>query len=89
MIGTRIVYLFFCFKFYQNTLEPVGAKAPSISSDDKSRVITRPSTQNLAILCQLQGFPVPSFRLVRLLFFFRLRSTYVTFKIIFESNPTI
>ncbi|XP_076265905.1 Down syndrome cell adhesion molecule 1 isoform X35 [Rhynchophorus ferrugineus] len=43
--------------------EPVGSRAPKLSQiDSKFKVSERESGQDIPILCQAQGFPVPSFR---------------------------
>ena len=44
------------------SLEPVGAKLPTFSSDLQSSSITRKSGQGFGLLCQAQAYPVPSFR---------------------------
>lgn len=43
-------------------LEPVGAKAPSFSSDSKGSIFVREQGQSFALLCQAQGSPVPIYR---------------------------
>lgn len=45
--------------------EPVGAKAPIFSTDNKISSFVRNTGQNFALLCQAQGFPVPSSRYVK------------------------
>ncbi|KAF4517352.1 hypothetical protein B566_EDAN011739 [Ephemera danica] len=45
--------------------EPVGAKAPSFSSNTKISSFLTKSKEGYALLCQAQGFPVPSFRTSR------------------------
>jgi hypothetical protein len=42
--------------------EPVGAKAPKFSTETTITTMIRRSEHGLALLCQAQGFPVPSFR---------------------------
>nr|XP_024214159.1 Down syndrome cell adhesion molecule-like protein Dscam2 isoform X8 [Halyomorpha halys] len=42
--------------------DPIGAKAPTLSSDLKSMTIERRIGQNFGLLCQAQSFPVPKFR---------------------------
>ncbi|XP_061381089.1 cell adhesion molecule Dscam2 isoform X9 [Danaus plexippus] len=42
--------------------EPVGAKAPSFSSDSKGSIFVREQGQSFALLCQAQGSPVPIYR---------------------------
>ena len=42
--------------------EPVGAKAPTFSSDLKSGSFSRREGQSFALLCQAQAHPAPSFR---------------------------
>lgn len=63
------MYWYFCepkFYIYRNKFnilaEPVGAKAPTFSSDALSQTISRKEGQGFALLCQAQGFPVPLFR---------------------------
>jgi hypothetical protein len=43
-------------------VEPVGAKAPTFSSDLKSGSFVRKAGQGFGLLCQAQAYPVPSFR---------------------------
>lgn len=43
-------------------LEPVGAKGPAFSTDNKSGLFFRTISQSFALLCPAQGFPVPMFR---------------------------
>lgn len=43
-------------------LEPVGAKAPSFSTNNKISWFFYSEMKSFAILCPAQGFPVPSFR---------------------------
>lgn len=45
-------------------IEPVGAKAPSFSTDSKSITFERSIGQGFGLLCQAQAFPVPLFRQV-------------------------
>ncbi|XP_059046518.1 cell adhesion molecule Dscam2 isoform X35 [Achroia grisella] len=42
--------------------EPVGAKAPSFSTDSKGSIFIREIGQGFALLCQAQAFPTPLFR---------------------------
>ncbi|XP_048522537.1 Down syndrome cell adhesion molecule homolog isoform X8 [Dendroctonus ponderosae] len=43
--------------------EPVGTRAPKLTQADANfKVAFRPAGLNVPILCQAQGFPVPSFR---------------------------
>jgi hypothetical protein len=42
--------------------DPVGSKAPKFTLDTHTLSFTRHSSQGFALLCQAQGFPVPSFR---------------------------
>lgn len=43
-------------------LEPVGAKAPSFSTDSKGSIFVREIGQGFALLCQAQASPIPVFR---------------------------
>lgn len=44
-------------------LEPVGTRTPKFSTSDKTiSVYVREISQNFALLCPAQGFPVPAFR---------------------------
>lgn len=43
-------------------LEPVGAKAPTFSSDSKGSIFERTVNSSFALLCQAQAFPVPLMR---------------------------
>lgn len=45
-------------------LEPVGAKAPTLSSDVKWSGIERQVNHSFALLCPAQAFPVPASRYV-------------------------
>lgn len=42
--------------------EPVGAKAPTFSSDSKRSDFIRIVNTSFALLCQAQAFPVPRIR---------------------------
>ncbi|XP_052841710.1 cell adhesion molecule Dscam2 isoform X38 [Drosophila gunungcola] len=42
--------------------EPVGAKAPTFSSDSKGSIFERSIDASFALLCQAQAFPVPIIR---------------------------
>lgn len=42
--------------------EPVGAKAPTFSSDTKSWTFVRQTGEDFALLCAAQAFPVPLIR---------------------------
>ncbi|XP_066244769.1 cell adhesion molecule Dscam1 isoform X33 [Euwallacea similis] len=42
--------------------EPVSSRAPTLSSDVRSITIQKHQNQGIALLCQAQGFPTPSFR---------------------------
>lgn len=42
--------------------EPVGAKAPTFSSDTKSWTFVRQTGDDFALLCAAQAFPVPLIR---------------------------
>ncbi|KAJ9593690.1 hypothetical protein L9F63_014738, partial [Diploptera punctata] len=44
-------------------LEPVGAKAPTVSGDVKGIILVKHKDQSFGLLCRAQGFPVPAFRL--------------------------
>lgn len=43
-------------------LEPIGAKAPSFSTDSKGSIFFREIGQNFALLCQAQASPIPIYR---------------------------
>lgn len=43
-------------------VEPVGAKAPTFSSDSKGSIFVRMEHTAFALLCQAQAFPVPLIR---------------------------
>lgn len=43
-------------------LEPIGAKAPSFSTDSKGSIFIREMGQNFALLCQAQASPIPIYR---------------------------
>lgn len=45
-------------------LEPVSSTAPRLSSTAKIDLVSRKSLTPVTLLCQAQGHPVPSFRLV-------------------------
>ncbi|XP_039751106.1 Down syndrome cell adhesion molecule-like protein Dscam2 isoform X5 [Pararge aegeria] len=42
--------------------EPIGAKAPSFSTDSKGSIFIRETGYSLALLCQAQASPIPIFR---------------------------
>jgi len=44
--------------------DPVGAKAPKFSTNDKSSSFVFNSGEGFGLLCPAQGFPVPTFRYV-------------------------
>lgn len=43
-------------------IEPVGSKAPTFSTASKSSTFIQNSGVDLALLCQVQAFPVPLIR---------------------------
>lgn len=43
-------------------LEPMGAKGPKFSSDDRVNSFIRAAGSASSLHCPAQGFPVPSFR---------------------------
>ncbi|CAD7012102.1 unnamed protein product [Ceratitis capitata] len=45
--------------FFKSRCEPVGAKAPTFSSDSKGSIFVRTVGSSFALLCQAQAFPVP------------------------------
>lgn len=45
-----------------NVAEPLGAKGPKFSSDDRVNSFVRAAGGSSTLLCPAQGFPVPSFR---------------------------
>lgn len=47
---------------FNQYVEPVGAKAPTFSSDSKGSIFVRSEHSSFAILCQAQAFPVPLIR---------------------------
>ena len=44
--------------------DPVGAKVPKFSTNDKSSSFVINSGEGFGLLCLAQGFPVPAFRYV-------------------------
>jgi len=57
----------FCKKlniYQENTTfsEPVGYKAPTLSSDFSSTGLKKRANGPIVLLCQSQGYPVPDFR---------------------------
>lgn len=50
--------------FHLYGTEPVGAKAPTFSSDSKGSIFVRQEGTSFAMLCQAQAFPVPLIRYV-------------------------
>lgn len=48
----------------QKLTDPVGAKAPSFSSDSKTSSYTRTIGSSFSLLCLAQGYPTPHFRSV-------------------------
>ncbi|KAL2740305.1 Down syndrome cell adhesion molecule-like protein Dscam2 [Vespula squamosa] len=51
-------------------IEPVATKKPKFSSDFKFAGYDRVVDQDLTLLCPAQGFPVPTYRRVQIVFFF-------------------
>lgn len=43
-------------------LEPIGFKAPMLSSDVRGVMITKRKASGFALLCPAQGYPIPNFR---------------------------
>lgn len=66
MSGTRVsptsIQVGPIFDFIVHLLEPVGAKAPSFSTDSKGSIFVREIGQSFALLCQAQASPIPVFR---------------------------
>lgn len=50
------------FLYFLNEIEPVGAKAPTFSSQYKSYTFVQKTNDSFALLCQAQAFPVPLIR---------------------------
>ena len=44
--------------------DPVGAKVPKFSTNDKSSSFVFNSGEGFGLLCPAQGFPIPTFRYV-------------------------
>ncbi|KAF4517353.1 hypothetical protein B566_EDAN011740 [Ephemera danica] len=58
--------LFYCAKhkdFLSLHSEPMGSKVPTFPSEFKSYTMVKSLEQGFVMLCQAQGFPVPSFRI--------------------------
>lgn len=58
---------FICFGYFWLIIlfiEPVSAKAPTLSVDTKWSGIERRQNASFAILCPAQAYPVPAYRLV-------------------------
>lgn len=53
------------------SLEPVGSKPPTFSTDSKISSYVRSINQSFGLLCQAQAYPVPLIRLVFYFFLFR------------------
>lgn len=51
-------------RFLTINIEPVGAKAPTFSSDYTSFTLKRKIMESFGLLCQAQAFPVPKIRFV-------------------------
>lgn len=47
---------------FHSSIEPVGAKAPTFSSEAKSSSFVKIASSGFGLLCLAQGYPVPSFR---------------------------
>lgn len=43
-------------------VEPVGLRTPRLISDVKSTTIEKHNGHDLSLLCQAQGYPMPTFR---------------------------
>lgn len=70
-----IIQVTFCpsgsFKFYNlisYLLDPVGTKAPNLPLKDKLILSGSRVEEVLTLICHAQGFPVPSFRYLKMLF---------------------
>lgn len=59
----------FCHHLILQSLEPIGSRAPNMVADLKYRHIERSVSMNMALFCEAQGYPVPSFRCVDFVFF--------------------
>lgn len=66
-------------------LEPVSSTAPRLSSTAKIDLVSRKSLLPVTLLCQAQGHPVPSFRLVGL---FKLMLLFLTLEPVGAKAPT-
>lgn len=42
--------------------EPIGFKAPTFSSETKLSWFVKKASQNFALLCPAQAYPIPSFK---------------------------
>lgn len=56
--------VFYYYLRFSISLEPVGSKAPTFSSDSKISMFVRRTGDSFALLCQAQAYPVPLIRLV-------------------------
>lgn len=53
-------FRFVVTSFFILKIEPMGAKVPTFSTEGS--MVTRQASHGFALLCQAQGYPVPSFR---------------------------
>ena len=51
-------------------VDPIGGTKPKFSQESESSTFTKKSGQQLSLLCPAQGAPLPSFRLVAMMFEF-------------------
>lgn len=55
-----------------SSLEPVGAKSPTFSSESMGSIFRKRIGQGFALLCQAQSYPAPIFRQVLLSIFYTI-----------------
>jgi len=59
-------------------LEPVGTRAPKLTQIDSNfKVATREAGLDIAVLCQAQAFPVPTFRYTLILSYLANRIAFI------------
>lgn len=56
--STHFILWLWIFTF----LEPIGFKAPTFSSETKLSWFVKKASQNFALLCPAQAYPIPSFK---------------------------
>lgn len=54
------------YSFILYNPEPLGAKPPSLTLDEKNRFAFRYAKEDVSLWCQIQAYPIPAYRFVYL-----------------------